>query len=172
MNTGRCKSALTLLLLTFFNLLINSQPKVTQDNYARFRHLTIEDGLPGNRINYLFQDKDLYVWIGTDKGLSRYDGHYFKNFFFDKNDSTSLPDNFVVCIKQDSIGNIWTATKNGLAFYDKNKEQFIRIPLISETGRGLSSNRITRSSGLKQRMATFITSTPKHSFQRYIPTLG
>ncbi len=142
MNTGKCKLALTLLLLIFFNLFINGQSKVTQDNYARFRHLTIEDGLPGNKINSLFQDKDLYIWIGTNRGLSRYDGHNFKNFVYIENDTTSLPDNFVVCIKQDSIGNIWAATKNGLAFYNKNKEQFTRIPLISETGKGLSSDRI------------------------------
>ena len=122
--------------------LLHSQTKTTQDNYARFKHLTIEDGLPGNSINTIFQDRGLYVWIGTNNGLARYDGHLFKNFFYDKNDSSSLPDNFVVCIKQDSIGNIWVATKNGLAFYDQHKEKFMRIPLISETGKGVSSNRI------------------------------
>jgi len=121
---------------------LHSQTKTTQDNYARFKHLSIEDGLPGNNINSIFQDKDLYVWIGTDKGLSRFDGHSFKNFFYDKNDTASLPDNFVICIKQDSIGNIWVATKNGLAFFDQHKESFSRIHLISETGKGVSSNRI------------------------------
>ena len=131
-----------ILFNTFFSTALSSQTKITHNYYARFRHLTTEDGLPGNKINYLFQDKDLYIWIGTNKGLSRYDGHNFKNFVYVKNDTMSLPDNFVVCIKQDSIGNIWVATKNGLAFYNKIDEQFINIPLISEKGKGLSSNRI------------------------------
>ena len=142
MNGGSYRFTIALIFLTFFHLSSSSRTMVTNDHYARFRHLTIEDGLPGNNINYIFQDRDRYVWIGTDRGLSRYDGNFFKNFFADKNDSSSLPDNFVVCIRQDSAGNIWTATKNGLAYYDHTKEQFVRIPLISEKGKGLTGNRI------------------------------
>ncbi|NPA37180.1 MAG: hypothetical protein GXO47_10070 [Chlorobi bacterium] len=115
---------------------------IIRDNYARFKHLTTENGLPGNIINSLLQDNKRYIWIGTDKGLSRYDGNYFKNYFSVPDDSTTLPDNYVMCIKQDSIGNIWVGTRNGLAYFSRENERFVRIPLISEEGKGLSSNRI------------------------------
>ena len=121
---------------------VTGQSRRISDVYARFKHLTSSDGLPSNRITALFQDNERYVWIGTDKGLSRYDGNHFMNFFQNSSDPASLPGNFVMCIKQDSIGNIWVGTKSGLAYYDKSTARFVRIPLISETGKGLSSNSI------------------------------
>ena len=34
---------------------------------------TTKDGLPNNNIQQLIEDRDGYIWIGTDHGLSRYD---------------------------------------------------------------------------------------------------
>ncbi len=47
-------------------------------NYI-FRNLDNTNGLIGNKIGSIAQDKKGYIWIGTDKGLQRYDGVRFIN---------------------------------------------------------------------------------------------
>lgn len=48
----------------------------TRANYY-FRHFTDENGLPQNSIRCLAPDKDGFLWIGTEKGLVRFDGNRF-----------------------------------------------------------------------------------------------
>ena len=42
-----------------------------------FRHLTASEGLPSNWVGALLQDQQGMIWIGTDRGLCRYDGFEF-----------------------------------------------------------------------------------------------
>jgi ligand-binding sensor domain-containing protein len=37
-------------------------------------------GFPGGAVTALAQTRDGYLWIGTDKGLSRFDGSSFRAF--------------------------------------------------------------------------------------------
>ncbi len=39
-----------------------------------------ENGLPSNLVKMIAQDKNGFMWIGTDGGLVRFDGQNFKNF--------------------------------------------------------------------------------------------
>ena len=41
----------------------------------QFRHFTINEGLPYNHVTVIKQDKKGYLWIGTRKGLYKYDGY-------------------------------------------------------------------------------------------------
>jgi ligand-binding sensor domain-containing protein len=45
-----------------------------------FHSYSVKDGLPSEHITALCQDSRGYLWIGTDNGLSRYDGTEFRNF--------------------------------------------------------------------------------------------
>ena len=52
---------------------------------SKFRHTHIEiltrhDGLKNNSIAAIHQDKEGFIWLGTDVGISRYDGLSFHNF--------------------------------------------------------------------------------------------
>ena len=40
--------------------------------------LTTDDGLANLMTTAFFQDKKGYLWIGTDRGLNRYDGYGFQ----------------------------------------------------------------------------------------------
>lgn len=42
-----------------------------------FRHYNIENGISANNISALLQDQKGFIWIGTDNGLSRFDGNQF-----------------------------------------------------------------------------------------------
>ena len=43
--------------------------------------LSEHDGLPSAVVNSIDQDNQGYLWLGTSYGLSRYDGHSFKNYY-------------------------------------------------------------------------------------------
>ena len=44
------------------------------------QHLTQENGLANNTLYTLHQDKNGFLWLGTDVGISRYDGVHFHNY--------------------------------------------------------------------------------------------
>ena len=55
-----------------------------------FTHFTMKDGLPSNQTNPIIQDHLGYIWIGSNNGVSRYDGYEFLNFSVVKDDSNFL----------------------------------------------------------------------------------
>lgn len=44
------------------------------------RHFTTNEGLPNSILFHILQDSRGYIWLCTDKGLSRYDGNSFRNY--------------------------------------------------------------------------------------------
>src|SRR5688500_6227547 len=46
-----------------------------QDINWKIQHVSIEDGLSNRFVNSLIQDDRGFMWIGTNFGLNRYDGH-------------------------------------------------------------------------------------------------
>ena len=60
-----------LLLLTTAILLL--LPAWAKDDYS-YRQITMNDGLAANAVRNIVQDKNGYIWFGTDNGLCRYDG--------------------------------------------------------------------------------------------------
>ena len=78
------------------------------------RRYTTADGLPSNVVYCAFQDRDGFLWFGTEVGVSRFDGHHFMNLSL----ADGLSDNNVLVIEQDSQGRVWFLTLNGrLSFW-------------------------------------------------------
>ena len=63
--------SLVILLVT---LLATQSLHAQSDLWSR-RHITMLDGLPTNTVRSITQDKDGFIWMGTDNGLCRYDGY-------------------------------------------------------------------------------------------------
>ena len=80
-----------------------------------FEQLTTAEGLSSDYVNCVFRDSKGYLWIGTDKGVCRYDG----NRFLYLNKDNGLTSNFVSNITEDQQKNIWFGTfEGGLCKYD------------------------------------------------------
>lgn len=83
-----------------------------------YRHYDIKDGLVGNHVYHVEQDKDGFIWFATETGVSRFDGSRFKNF----TTADGLPDNEIVRLFADSKGRVWMAPfKNAVCYYYKGK---------------------------------------------------
>jgi signal transduction histidine kinase/ligand-binding sensor domain-containing protein/DNA-binding response OmpR family regulator len=90
-----------------------------------FNSYTQEDGLSGNLIYCINQDHQGWIWIGTDQGLSRFDGYRFRNFTPSSKDSTSIKGLAIRVIYEDRNGNLWIGTENGgLNRFNRDTETF------------------------------------------------
>lgn len=72
-------------------------------------------------------DKRNYLWICTDRGLSRFDGTDFTHFTI----SEGLPDNDVIHVTEDDEGTIWAQPfQREVAFLEINKSVFTNVNTI------------------------------------------
>ena len=72
------------------------------------------DGLAGNRVRSLLEDRSGQLWIGTEAGLSRYDGERFVTY----TTQNGLVGNRVRSLLEDRSGQLWIGTGKGLSRYD------------------------------------------------------
>ncbi|MBX9783537.1 MAG: hypothetical protein K2X48_09615 [Chitinophagaceae bacterium] len=81
-----------------------------------YTNYTNKDRLAGNTVYSLCQDKEGFMWFGTESGVSRFDGTNFKNFTA----SDGLPDNEILFC--DSKGRVWMAPfRKSICYYYKGK---------------------------------------------------
>lgn len=101
--------------LSFLLFLLSGQYLIAQELPASYKKI---DGTLSNVVYCIFQDKAGYIWVGTEAGVSRYDGYSFRHFTKDD----GLSDNDIFQIKEDSKGRLWFLTYNGEpTIYDKGK---------------------------------------------------
>lgn len=94
----------------------------------RFQHLNISNGLSNNSVRVMFQDHQGFLWIGTLNGFNRFDGYNFKEFLYRPNDTTSIHNNRITHIQQDSRGVFYLTTfDGGMHRFDSNDEVFKAI---------------------------------------------
>ncbi|WP_022824388.1 sensor histidine kinase [Hymenobacter norwichensis] len=105
-----------------------------------FRTLTAADGLAENSVYAIVQDRRGFLWVGTQDGLSRYDGVGFRTFRNDAQQPTSLGSNYVLSLCQDHQGNLWAGTGGGLSRYNPRTNQFRTYRAAPIDSSGLSDN--------------------------------
>ncbi len=107
----------TLIYIIFLSSIFSQTKNLNFEKYTEI------DGLSGSLCAACIQDSFGFLWIGTDKGLNRFNGHDFQTFIYDANDSTSLTDNVVRTVIQTKDSSIWVGTKNGLNKFSYSQKQ-------------------------------------------------
>jgi len=112
-------------------------------SYSQSGYLYSSSLLSSNQVTCLAQDKDGYLWVGTDHGLNKFDGYHFKSYYCTPGNSSSLLSNAISTLFVDKGGCLWVGTSKGLMAYDKKRDCFInyqktgsspRISCIVQTG--------------------------------------
>jgi ligand-binding sensor domain-containing protein len=115
----------------FLFLVMILLPLICFSQSFKIEQLTINEGLSNNIIQCIIQDKNGFLWIGTENGLNRYDGYSFKIFKHDPTDPQSISHNYIRCLYEDPAdsGNVlWIGTwGGGLNRYDAQTETFTRF---------------------------------------------
>jgi signal transduction histidine kinase/ligand-binding sensor domain-containing protein len=90
----------------------------------RVEHFSTEQGLSHNSVLAIAQDKQSFLWMGTQDGLNRFDGYEFKVFRNDLHDPRSLSTSNIRTLYADRKGNIWVGTGSGLNRWDPTSGSF------------------------------------------------
>lgn len=71
--------------------------------------LNNEDGISSSTVYHAYQDRQGFMWFGTEYGVYKYDGYSFEHF----SELRGVPDNAIIRIKEDEDGRIWFFPTNG-----------------------------------------------------------
>ncbi|MCE7996351.1 MAG: response regulator [Roseivirga sp.] len=80
-----------------------------QDYRFKVKSIGVEDGLTSRNIKSFFHDRDGLIWMGSDFGLNRYDGHEIRTFTQEKG---QLVSNYVRWYAEDTNGKLWLLGKD------------------------------------------------------------
>lgn len=121
MKTAPNKAPLIVLLLCLVVLPLAAQTG---------KFYSTNNELSSSLINQIFQDKRGFIWIATEYGLNRFDGLRFSNYKHVSGDSTSIKNNYVRTLFEDSRQNLLVGCIDGLMKYDSETDTFREIPMI------------------------------------------
>ena len=96
-------------------------------------HFYTSDKLSSNQISQICQDKDGYIWIGTEYGLNKYDGYRFTNYLHENGNDHTVSSNVITYLFEDREGTVWVGTQLGLDRYDPSTNQFISVEMKGAT---------------------------------------
>jgi signal transduction histidine kinase/streptogramin lyase/ActR/RegA family two-component response regulator len=106
-----------------------------------FHVLGIAAGMPSSRVYKTAQDRDGYVWFGTQDGLARYDGVGFRVFRHDPRDPDSIAGNVVSALFVDRDNRLWCgAEEGGLNLLDTRRARFAHYRHDEHDAASLSSD--------------------------------
>ncbi|WP_419803294.1 two-component regulator propeller domain-containing protein [Mucilaginibacter sp.] len=104
-----------------------------------FESFTIDNGLSQGFITSILQDKQGFMWFGTNDGLNRYDGYSFTVFRHDPLNLNSPAGDDISCLFEDSHQRLWIGFRGkGIDIYDPMLNSFRHIRRAST--RGLQSD--------------------------------
>jgi len=106
--------------------LVGSTP--LQAQRYNFKFYGQEEGLQNLAVQVVLQDRQGFLWVGTQNGLFRYDGSRFKAFTKDD----GLPGVRIESLQEDVDGTLWVGTGTGLA--RRVGRRFEAVPLPTRPG--------------------------------------
>jgi len=129
--------------LLLIGLLLFSSRLAAQDDYVRFKRLTINDGLSLSSVYHIYQDSKGFMWFGTEDGLNKYDGQSITVYGAHTDQHNLLADKWIELIYEDKSGIIWLGSKSGLTRYNPRTGNFTALKHNPEDFSSLSNDTIT-----------------------------
>ena len=124
-----------LLLALPLSLLVGVRPAAALDSERQPSQYALTKWgagqLPGTGVNAVVQDRDRYLWLGTNAGLVRFDGARF--VLHDSRNTPSYGEGGVTCLTVASDGAMFFGTTSGALMQLQNGE-FTRLEHRNGTG--------------------------------------
>lgn len=121
-------------------------PVILIANPIQIKKIDISKGLSNNFIQGITQDREGFIWIGTESGLNRFDGNSFKNFYHsDINPHTIISNELNDVVADKNYDIIWIATeRSGLSSYNYKTNTFRTFQHDPNDQNSISSHGIMR----------------------------
>jgi len=107
-------------------------PAIMNAQIYRFRNYGNESNIPDGFIYAINQDKNGYLWIGTRRGISKFDGFEFHNVSYPDSADGRYPTS---CIR-DNLGTLWFGCNDGTIFFTSDDKL---LQLHVENSRSISA---------------------------------
>ncbi|HXB91630.1 MAG TPA: two-component regulator propeller domain-containing protein, partial [Puia sp.] len=90
---------------------------------VQYFHNSDSNSLPHNFIYCLKKLPGNYLAIGTQEGLSFYNGKTgsFQNFYYRRNNNLDIHNNTIFGLTLDAAGNLWALSRNGIFVFDPQR---------------------------------------------------
>jgi diguanylate cyclase (GGDEF)-like protein len=103
---------------------------------------TSESGLPQNSVQAIAQTTDGYLWMGTQEGLTRFDGARFVTYT--RHTAAGLASDFIQALAAGPDDSLWIGTNSGLSHYESVRGSVTNGVFTKLTTKdGLAANSIT-----------------------------
>lgn len=94
----------------------------------------ITNYMSNQKVSSIAEDATGRIWIGTFRGLNRYNAHDWHQFY-STDKETDLPDNQVNGIFKDSKESLWICTVNGACRYtDNDNFKWVKLNCFNQNG--------------------------------------
>ena len=104
---------------------------LSQNKEYVFTRIDREMGLRSNNISHVIKDHKGVAWIGTNSGLHWFDGQRMVAYTHRPGDSSSLPDNRILRLMEDTRQKLWVVTGVGPAIFDRVHNNFSKVAIDS-----------------------------------------
>jgi len=120
----RCLLSLALL----FSLVAGARAQDTAPSEFRFEHLTVDQGLSHSDAMAVAQDQAGFIWVGTNRGLDRYDGYELKQYLLPITRQGVAGNRIKVLHVAPATGRLWVGTERaGLHYYDATADRLLPL---------------------------------------------
>ena len=103
----------------------------SQNDYSQtysFRNYGAENNIPDGYVYTFDQSDDGFLWVGTGKGLTRFDGYDFFNVIYPDSSTLRIANRSL----KDKSGKIWFGCNDGTVYFTKNN-RLVQVNLNNES---------------------------------------
>src|SRR5262245_52495308 len=115
------RSVLVLLLAGHAGLL------AAQSSAIHVDHFTADDGLAQHLVTRVLQDRAGFIWIGTKRGLQRYDGYSFVQYTSLNRNAPAAFDSLIGNLEYDGKDHLWSSSQSSLYRISLGTQKVVRI---------------------------------------------
>ena len=136
-----CRAHLSAALLWWLGFVA---PTAASESFPLvLEHLTTADGLPQGTVYATLQDSQGFVWLATEDGLVRYDGHELVRYARLPTSRGGLSGNYIFQMIEDAHRDLWIAVKDGgVALWHRDTDSFTVIRHSDTDPKSLASDAV------------------------------
>jgi ligand-binding sensor domain-containing protein len=129
------KYVLPIIALLIFLGSITSSYSQNNYDYSTYNQ---EQGLSSSTFSIILKDPAGFIWIGSERGLNRFDGYDFKTYYESNAENTSKSLTAILSMQINSIGTVLIRTINSICLLDKKRGTY--SPILSLNSRSEFAN--------------------------------
>lgn len=89
-----------------------------------FRRISPPEGFTYGNIKTISEDKNGFIWFGTEHGIYRYNSSKVEKFIHLNNKPNTVPGDNIQKILKDKSGTLWVLTTDGICIFDELEQKF------------------------------------------------